>query len=176
MTSATCRVALLSLFVGTLAACASMAATGGSFFAPGAPPIAPRSYAWAPAEPAATGDPRLDANRFLEERVHDAVDAELAARGFVKSATPTVLVQYHANVVQDIYLTGTEQPGGQRRRPEVFEKGTLVIDLVDAATGQLVWRGWAVDSVDGVVDDQAWMERRIDEAVARIVRRLPAVP
>ena len=55
----------------------------------------------------------------------------------------------------------------------VYDAGTIVVDLVDARTHRLVWRGWAEGSIDGVVDDQAWMEKRVDEAVARIMARLP---
>jgi Domain of unknown function (DUF4136) len=49
----------------------------------------------------------------------------------------------------------------------------LFIDLVDARTDRLVWRGWARGNIDGVIDDQDWMEQSIDEAVARIMRELP---
>ena len=57
---------------------------------------------------------------------------------------------------------------------EVYDQGTLVIDLVDAHTDTLLWRGWAKGSIDGVIDNQQWMEQRIDEAVARIMRALPS--
>jgi hypothetical protein len=36
-----------------------------------------------------------------------------------------------------------------------------------------VWRGWARGSLDGAINDQAWLEERVDEAVARIMERLP---
>jgi len=37
----------------------------------------------------------------------------------------------------------------------------------------LIWRGWAEGSIEGVIDNQTWMESRIDEAVAKILERLP---
>ena len=46
-------------------------------------------------------------------------------------------------------------------RPGLFDTGTLLIEFVDARTSQLVWRGWAKSSVDGVIDDQEWMERKM---------------
>ena len=58
-------------------------------------------------------------------------------------------------------------------RPYVYEKGTLFVDLVDPRTNQLVWRGWAEGSIDGVIDHQQWMEARVDEAVTQILARLP---
>ena len=42
--------------------------------------------------------------------------------------------------------------------PYVYEAGTLLIDLVDARTQQLVWRGWAEAVFDDVIDNQRSME------------------
>jgi hypothetical protein len=59
------------------------------------------------------------------------------------------------------------------RRPSAYEAGTLVLDFVDTRTNRLVWRGWAEDTVDGVIDNQDWMEQKIDEAVTRILETRP---
>jgi Domain of unknown function (DUF4136) len=32
-----------------------------------------------------------------------------------------------------------------------FEEGTIIIDLVDRKTSNVVWRGWAQDAMDGVM-------------------------
>jgi hypothetical protein len=37
----------------------------------------------------------------------------------------------------------------------------------------MVWRGWAEDTVDAVIDNQRLLEQRIDKAVTRILQRLP---
>ena len=36
-----------------------------------------------------------------------------------------------------------------------------------------VWRGWAEGSIEGAIDDQQWMENRIDRAVTQILAKLP---
>jgi hypothetical protein len=54
-----------------------------------------------------------------------------------------------------------------------YEAGTLVIDVVDARTNRLIWRGWAENTMDGAIDNQDWMEKTIDHAVARIFTQLP---
>jgi Domain of unknown function (DUF4136) len=54
-----------------------------------------------------------------------------------------------------------------------LRRGHDQLDLVDAPTDTLVWRGWAEGSIQGAIDDQTLMEERIDEAVARILARLP---
>jgi hypothetical protein len=146
-----------------------------SYLARGAELHAYRTYDWQSIEPRPTGDPRLDNNRFFEQRVHAAVDRQLANRGFEKAASPHFLVHYHASVTQEIQISPSEHGVAcEECRPEVYDEGTLLIDIVDARTGLLAWRGWAKGSVDGVVDNQEWMERRIDEAVARIMRELPS--
>jgi hypothetical protein len=134
-----------------------------------------RTYTWAPEDSVSTGDPRLDNNRFFSERVRESVDRELTARGFEKtSGSPDLLLHYHASITQDIEITATTDhfEHCQNCGTSVYDAGTLVIDLVDARTARLVWRGWA-EKVDTVIDNQDWMEETIDLAVARIMKRLP---
>jgi len=53
-----------------------------------------------------------------------------------------------------------------------YEAGTLVLDIVDTRTNDVIWRGWARDSVEGVLDNQDKMVRQISEAVERMLARL----
>ncbi|MGE0041064.1 MAG: DUF4136 domain-containing protein [Vicinamibacterales bacterium] len=160
-----------------LAGCASV--TVGSFAERGLDLRQYRTYAWAPGDGVTTGDPRLDNNRFFEDRVRAAVDRELARRGFEKTTAdaPDLVVHYHASVAQEV-AGGDIDPGYRyddaAGRAYVYQAGTLFVDLVDPRTKSLVWRGWGEGSVDGVIDDQAVMEKRIDEAVADIMKRLPS--
>lgn len=160
-----------------LAGCATMQVR--SFVERGAQLRQYHTYAWGPARMQSTGDPRLDNNEFFDRRVRTAIERELARRGFdgASSASPDLLVRYHASVTQKIDLgDGDRQsaPGsGTGDRAFVYDAGTLVVDLVDARRNRLVWRGWAEGSFEGAIDDQRWMESRIDDAVARIVRTLP---
>jgi hypothetical protein len=90
-----------------------------------------------------------------------------------------LLVRYHASVTQRIDLSDIDRESGNcgdgdSCRPYVYDAGSLVVDFVDARTDKLVWRGWSEESVDGAIDNQALMERKIDRAVARILQRLPA--
>ena len=169
--STTRLAGIITLFA--LTGCASMNVS--SYVARGVDLREHRAYNWAPVDARPTGDPRLDNNRFFHERVQAAVDQQLTSRGFEKSASPDLIVHYHASVSQDIRITAGERSGGHcdECQPEVYDEGTLLIDLVDARTNQLVWRGWAKDSIDGMIDNQKWMEQKIDEAVARIIKKLP---
>jgi hypothetical protein len=138
-----------------------------------------RTYNWGPPDTWSTGDPRLDNNRFFDERVRAEVEEQLARRGFEKSAAEQsdLLVHYHASVSQEIDIRQLDPSisycADRDCEPCIYDKGTLFVDLVDPRTDKLIWRGWAEGSVDGVIDNQAWMESRIDEAVAKILARLP---
>jgi len=61
------------------------------------------------------------------------------------------------------------------RQAEVseYEAGTLVLDVVDTRTNRVIWRGWAQDAVGDMLEDRDTMERKINEAVTRILARLP---
>jgi hypothetical protein len=139
-----------------------------------------RTYGWSLAEEP-TGDPRLDSNPFFQERVRAAVDQQLARRGFEQlSDAPDLLVHYHVSVGEDIDVSLIDRETGNCYgetdtdcRPYVYDAGTLVIDLVDARTKALVWRGWAEDTMEGAIDNQRLMEQKIDKAVEGILQRFP---
>jgi hypothetical protein len=139
-----------------------------------------RTFDWGARDTFSTGDPRLDNNPFFENRVKSQVESGLAARGYSKTATPDVRVHIHASVNQRIDVNGldalTATCDAPECRPFVHDAGTLVIDLVDPATSRIVWRGWADETLDGAIDNQRWMEQRIDQAVSKILARLPARP
>jgi hypothetical protein len=50
-------------------------------------------------------------------------------------------------------------------------QGPVIVDLIDARTQQLAWRGQAVATVS---DDPAEYARQLARAVDDVVRRLPA--
>lgn len=139
-----------------------------------------RSYAWAASDRLATGDPRLDNNPFFLARLRMDVDRHLAARGFEPAASPDLVIHYHASVGDEIDVNGADSAYGQcdvdECSPVVYQAGTIVLDLVDARTNQLVWRGWARDTLDGAIDNQDWLEQKIDRAVLKIMERLPKSP
>lgn len=170
-------VAGLSIVALTFAGCATLRVN--SYLERGADFSRYRSYAWAERGAFATGDPRLDNSRFFSQRVEEAVDMQLAARGFEKTGTGTadVLLHIHARVEQRLDTAAFDPIDGHciddECRPEVYDTGTLMVDFMDRRTNRLAWRGWAERSFDGVVDDQKWMEATIDKTVARILARLP---
>jgi hypothetical protein len=171
----TARLTVAALGAVLLSACAT--ANIRSFVERGVDVRQYRTYSWGPVVEQATGDPRLDNNQFFQERIQAAVERHLNARGFEKTTAEAsdLLIHYHASVEQVVNPNGLDRPYAScdACEPYVYDAGTIVIDLVDARTHRLVWRGWAEGGIDGVVDDQTWMEKRVDDTVARIMERLP---
>ena len=141
-----------------------------------------RTYDWGPPDALPTGDPRLDDNPFFNDHMQGAVEKQLAARGLLLSSagTPDLLIHYHASVNRRIdvdrvdreygYCYGEDCVGGVVE----YEAGTLILDVVDRRTNRVVWRGWAQDSFDGVIDNSDRLERVITRAVAQMLARFPA--
>ena len=139
-----------------------------------------RTWDWGPADTLPTGDPRLDANPFFQDHVQGAVEKGLAARGLggPHSESPDLLIHFHASIDQRLKVGLADNRYGycyEDCTQEIveYEAGTLVLDIVDAHTNRVIWRGWAQDSVEGVLDNEDKMARQIDEAVRRMLAQLP---
>lgn len=100
----------------------------------------------------------------------------MAGRGFAlaPAGNPDLLIHYHANISQRIDVAGVDRNYGYGGEAREYEAGTIVLDIVDARTQQVIWRGWAQDAVTGMLDDSDTMAAKIDEAVTRMLARLPS--
>lgn len=157
-----------------LVACAPITVT--SFTERGVNVATYRTFGWDRIDTSVPGDARLDNNTMFHEYVRQAIDRQLISRGYEPATVqPDVLVHYHASTRQRIYTSG-EQRTAERCQDcavEVYDEGTLLVDLLDARTGKLVWRGVAESGLAGVVNDQARMEETVERVVERIFARLP---
>jgi hypothetical protein len=162
-----------------LSACATM--NVGSYVERGIDFAPYQTYEWGPADALPTGDPRLDNNPFFQDHVRGAVEKQLARRGFTltEAGTGDLLIHYHANISQRIEVNGFENGynciSAEDCRPNVseYEAGTLVLDVADARTKKVVWRGWARDSVEAALNNQDIMEEQFNEAVRRMMTEFP---
>ncbi len=121
----------------------------------------------------------LAGNAMLATSIEQAVDSELATDGYrkIESGTPDFYVAYHGAVNEVISSVTVERWGyGWRRwartaevRVDTYQQGTLVIDIVNAADKELVWRG----SVQGNVDNPERARKNIGKAIAKILEEFP---
>jgi hypothetical protein len=140
-----------------------------------------RSFNWGPADALPIGDPRLDNDPYFKDRVQGAVEKQLAARGIElsRAGTADLLIHYHANIRDRIDVDRIDRDRGYCDSEDCppatirYEAGTLVIDFIDARTNRLIWRGWAQHSVEDMLHDPDRMATTINEAVTRMMERLP---
>lgn len=142
------------------------------------------TYQWGPADALPTGDARLDKDPFFQDHMQGAVEKQLAARGLqlAGSAAPDLLIHYHANISERIDVYGVDRAHGYCDAGDCpsdiirYEAGTIVLDVIDARTNTLIWRGWAQTSLQDVLGNHARLARVIDEAAARMLQRFPVAP
>jgi hypothetical protein len=135
-----------------------------------------KTYAWV--------DGRNLADELNHKRVMDAVDAQMAAKGYTKveaGASPDVLVAYHAFFGRDLEVSTFSSGWGAYRfgpartgsaRVEQIVVGTLAVDLVDAKTKTIVWRGIARKEVDVNASPEK-REKNINRAVEKLFKKYP---
>ena len=168
------------LAAGVTAGCATMAVS--SHVEPGIDLARYETFDWGPADALPTGDPRLDQDPAFNDWVQGAVERGLTLKGLMlvpEGEEPDLRIHYHAHIDQRVDVTTVDQDfgfcQGEGCQPPVtvYEAGTLVIDIVDARTNRVIWRGWAQNSVEDELDDPDAMETTIEEAVTRMLARVP---
>jgi hypothetical protein len=137
------------------------------------------SFDWGEPDALPPGDPRL-ATPFFRDHLEGAVERALAAKGYERARSADaadLLIHYHASIDERIDVSRTDSQRGYGYPSDVnvytFEAGTIVIDVVDARTSRVIWRGWAQHSLEGVLDNTDRMAKLIDEAVSRMMARFP---
>lgn len=145
-------------------------------------------YAWMP-HPLNKVDPMVD-NDLVAARVHRAVDDQLAAHGISATsneADANLLVAYHIGEEEKLDINtfhanygyypcwGCYGPGygyGSDIWVSQYTQGKLIIDLIDANTKQLVWRGIASRRVPSF-DSPQERDQYIRETVMAIFKKFP---
>jgi hypothetical protein len=162
------RLAQLIVAASSVTACATMSV--GSHVERGLDFSQYRTYEWTPPDALPAGDARLEEDMVFLDHVQGAVE---------KFGGPDLLVHYHAAVSRRIDVNRLDRERGQcydaacSTRVIDYEAATLVLDIVDARTEQLVWRGWAQENLDTLLSDHHRMAREVSEAVQRMVAQLP---
>lgn len=155
--------------------------TAGADYDTAAPFGHPATFAWNGADAFPTGDPRLDNNPFFVARLHGAIERELGSRGVrFRGAAPALLVHHHAAVRSRTEIYEVDRDAGytwSNRGPEPqfyqYDEGTFLVDIADARTKEIVWRGWARADLAGALDDPEALSELIDDAVSEMFEHFP---
>ncbi len=137
------------------------------------------TYAWVSNHPSESGSFLADGSssaRWMES-VGDKV---LASRGFkpVSREEASLHLRYTALSTGALQVAkgSTEHPDvnwvidPQAHSTLEFREGALVIEALDAETGDLVWAGWAADTVS--VDERK-LTKTLEKAINKILKQVP---
>ena len=137
-----------------------------------------KTYSW---EKVQTKDP------LLVERIKDAVNAALAAKGWtqVDSGGDISVVAMEITRNQQTLNTFYDGFGGGWRwrgfggggeattTTETYQVGTVVVDLFDGKTKNLIWRGSASDTLSNNADKNT---KNLDKGVQKMFAHFPPEP
>lgn len=131
------------------------------------------SFSWAGNSNVEANRNPLHYNELNDKRIRSAVTKEMEKRGFREANGAELVVHYHI-VVEDKSIVTTEPLGYQygpywtrmRTNTYSYQEGTLIIDLMDPKTNNLVWRGWATAALDTITPEKS------DEMIRRAVEKI----
>ena len=139
-----------------------------------------KTYSW---EHVKSKDP------LFEDRIKNAIDGALAARGLTKveSGGDVSIVALQMTTDQqtlNTFYNGFGGGWGWRRfggggigeattTTETYKVGTLVVDLFDAKTKKLLWRGSSSDTLSNNSDKNI---KNLDKGVEKMFQKFPPEP
>ena len=134
---------------------------------PAAPFATYKTYAWTPGTASAVS--------LTEQRIHDSVNAQLQGKGMTQvNSNPNVFVATHVTthtvpqVIADGF--GPWGFGGGMATVQTYTEGSLIVDLYDATTKKMVWRGVATATVSSKPEKNA---QKIDKSLMKLFARYP---
>ena len=121
------------------------------------------------------------ANSIWDQRVKDAIDQQLAAKGWMQVASggDVKLVAVEKTSVQQQYETLYDGVGGWRRwgglgetTPTVnnYKVGTLIVSVLSGNSNQLIWRGVSSGTLSG---DPNKNTKQLDKDVQKMFKKFP---
>jgi hypothetical protein len=138
--------------------------------------------------------PDTGAQQLLDQRVRNAVQAQLTTKGLsladrdnadlyvgygMVDKTHTQAYSYRdgwgwgGGLGWRYWRWGVAWPMTVQRRIETYTDGTVVVNLVDAKTKQVVWEGEVPDVVNLPVDNPVRATKEVDAAVTKLFTKYP---
>jgi len=132
------------------------------------------TYKWVPIEGAS------HPNQIVDAEIKQAVDAQLSTKGMTKTddEKADIYVGYQIAVDQEKQWNAYGMGGGLRwggmasATQSTISIGSLVIDMYDPGTKQLVWTGTASKSLDPSSNQQK-NQNNLNKAMAKLLKNYP---
>ncbi len=135
-----------------------------------------KTYRWV--EHRKQSDNKMMKDPLIRKHIIDAVENVMDARGYfkVRSENPDFLIAFYIGSKKKVDVThyryGYGRWGRFRGRDisvRKYREGSLIIDIIDSRTKQLVWRGWATSVLHGREN----IREDIQASVIKILERYP---
>jgi len=120
------------------------------------------------------------ANSIWDDRVKDAIDKELAAKGWtqVPSGGDVALVAVEKTSIHQQYDTFYDGLGGWRwggmgdttTTVDNYEVGTLIVSMFDGNSKHLIWRGTSSSDLSGNPEKNT---KKLDQDVQKMFKHFP---
>ncbi|MFS1423648.1 DUF4136 domain-containing protein [Shewanella sp. 10N.286.48.B5] len=149
-----------------------------------------KTYSWVEKK---NQDASYHLDGLMDQRVRDAVNNELGQKGLTKAdiTEADLLVNYLTKVDKKINVDtfntsfgyypyyGRRGWGGAGMNTQTtvreYEVGTLIVDLIDNKTGNLVWRGSVADTIRSKNTPEE-REQIVNSAIAEVMINFPPQP
>ncbi|HXZ81248.1 MAG TPA: DUF4136 domain-containing protein [Terriglobales bacterium] len=169
-----CRITLTLLVVALLACMASQAQDVRTNYMPGTDFSKYHNYKWVNIEGGA------HPNQIVDAQIKQAVDSQLASKGMTKTDgdKADLYLAYQVAVDQEKQWNGYGMGGGLRwggmasATSSTINVGTLVLDMYDPATKQLVWQGNATKTIDPK-SSQEKNQKNLNKAMEKLLKNYP---
>jgi hypothetical protein len=123
-------------------------------------------------------------NSLWGDRIKEAVNAQLGSKGWIQvdSGGNVVIVAIKTTQTERTLQTFYDGMGGGWRwrgfggfgesttTEQDYKEGTLVVDMYDASTKQLIWRGSAEEMLSDKAENN---EKNLDKGVAKMFKSFP---
>ncbi len=119
-------------------------------------------------------------NQIADAQIKSSVDSQLATKGLTKtdSDKADLLIGYQVAVDKEKQWNAYGMGGGPRfggmgsATSSTISNGTLVLDIYDPATKQLVWTGTATKTLNPS-SDQEKNQKNLDKAMTKLLKNYP---
>jgi Domain of unknown function (DUF4136) len=118
-------------------------------------------------------------DQIVDAEIKEAVDAQLAAKGFTKtnSDNADMFVGYQTSVDKERQWNtfgsgGVFWGGMQTTTTSTIQVGTIAVDIYDPTQKQLIWRGQATKTLDPS-KSQEKNQKNLDKAMEKLFKNFP---
>lgn len=182
---------LVALFAVVLTACSSVQVS--TDYDKNADFSRLKTFNWIPEADQIEHNNALLNNRIMAERVRVAVNQQLALQGFTVAPEPDFYISYNITTEKKTDIRTYDNYGGYgpswgwgfgyghrgmavsahtETRVDEYQKGSLIIDVIDPQNRELIWRGVGSKRLPESTD-AASMDKLVAEVVASILVKFP---